>query len=36
MKFLNQILKSIKFKDKEMNLERNIVKKNKGKMKNSS
>ena len=36
MNFLNQILKSIKLKNKELRLKRNIIKKNKEKMKNSS
>jgi len=36
MKLLNQMLESVKLKDKKLNLERNIVKENKGKTENSS
>jgi predicted Zn-dependent peptidase len=35
MKLLNQILESAKLKDKELYLERNIVKEDKGKTENS-
>ena len=34
--FLNQMLKSIKLKNEELRLKRDIIKKNKEKMKNSS
>ena len=36
MNLLNQMLKSIKFKDKELRLKRDIIKENKEKMKNLS